>query len=559
MTAAADVMNDDAPRSLLVAPNQQGAYQTIGEAMSAAPDGAVLTIAEGRYPESFQLLDRELTMRAETGATVVLDGSECDWPVISAQGGTLTLQGIDFRGRAGGVQVEGAKLTMDRCRVSALLGPAIAVRNSPSAELSECSVTAAAQGIVVDGSSGRIAGTTIENIAGDGLVIGFGADPTVIRCTVSGCGQRGIYVYQYAQPVVESCEISRTGQQGISVTQQSRPKIRLSTIRDVRGVGIEFGPGCSGLVDKCRLDNTAAPGLLIAEGANPEVIEPAARSSATQGADLDELLADLDAMVGLPGVKGEVRAMVDEIQVNEWRRRAGLTVGSVSHHLIFTGAPGTGKTTVARTYGKLLKQLGVLSSGQFREVSRRDLVGQYVGHTAEKTAVAFEEAKGGVLFIDEAYTLSRQNGSGGDYGQEAIDTLVKLMEDHRDEVAVIVAGYTDEMAGFLATNPGLASRFSKTIEFDNYSPPDLVEIIGRMVASGDYQLQASTDQVLQSHFTAIAHRPDFGNAREARRLFEAARKAQSQRLRQLGRMPDTTELRTLLADDITSAATYLAT
>ncbi|WP_279579217.1 right-handed parallel beta-helix repeat-containing protein [Fodinicola feengrottensis] len=517
----------------------------------------MLTIADGTYAETFELLDRELTLRAAVGATVVLDGSECDWPVISAQGGSLTLQGIEFRGRVGGVQADSGNLAMDRCTVSAPLGPAIFVRNCANAHIRECTITGASQGIVVDGSSGRIGDTTVENVAGDGIVIGFGADPQVAKCTISGCGERGIYIYQHARPTIESCDVSRTGHAGISVAQQSKPKIMTTAVHDVRGVGIDFGADCAGSVTKCRMENTAAPAIRIADGACPEVTAETTPSATVFGDDLEQLLSDLDNMVGLPNVKAEVRAVVDEIQVNEWRRGAGLAVGSVSHHLIFAGAPGTGKTTVARTYGKLLKKLGVLTSGQFREVSRRDLVGQYVGHTAEKTAVVFEETKGGVLFIDEAYTLSRQIGSGNDYGQEAIDTLVKLMEDHREEVAVIVAGYTGEMIDFLAANPGLASRFSKTIEFDNYTPQDLVLIIGRMVADGDYQLDEATERMLVDYFGSIAESPSYGNAREARRLFEAARKAQSQRLRLLGRMPDSTELRTLLAQDISAAATYL--
>jgi SpoVK/Ycf46/Vps4 family AAA+-type ATPase len=270
-------------------------------------------------------------------------------------------------------------------------------------------------------------------------------------------------------------------------------------------------------------------------------------------AGLDDLLAELDGMIGLPGVKAEVRALVDELQVNEWRRRAGLQVGLASHHLVFTGAPGTGKTTVARIYGKLLRSLGVLPRGQFHEVSRRDLVGQYIGHTAEKTAVVFEESLGGVLFIDEAYTLSRSAGAGGDFGQEAIDTLVKLMEDHRDEVAVIVAGYTDEMIDFLGANPGLASRFARTVGFENYSADELLDILRRMAAAGDYLLDSPAAPVLLDHFAGIAEDPNFGNARDARRLFEGIRKAQSQRLRRLGGIPGITELRTLVVDDVLAA------
>jgi SpoVK/Ycf46/Vps4 family AAA+-type ATPase len=258
-------------------------------------------------------------------------------------------------------------------------------------------------------------------------------------------------------------------------------------------------------------------------------------------------------MIGLAGVKAEVRALIDEIQVNEWRRNAGLAVGAVSHHLIFTGAPGTGKTTVARIYGELLKALGVLPDGKFKEVARRDLVGQYIGHTAEKTTAVFEEALGGVLFIDEAYTLSRSSGGGADFGREAIDTLVKLMEDHRDAIAVIVAGYTGEMLEFLDANAGLASRFAKTLEFENYSPDELVLIVNRIAHNDDYLLGAGLDDALREWFGQIERDQNFGNAREARKLLEGMRKAQSGRLRALGRMPDRDDLRTLVLDDLLAA------
>ncbi|HEY3503831.1 MAG TPA: AAA family ATPase [Actinocatenispora sp.] len=258
-------------------------------------------------------------------------------------------------------------------------------------------------------------------------------------------------------------------------------------------------------------------------------------------------------MVGLAGVKDEVRALIDELQVNEWRRSAGLSVGASSHHLIFTGAPGTGKTAVARVYGRLLAALGILPNGGFSEVARRDLVGQYLGHTAEKTASVFDQAVGGVLFIDEAYTLSRNVGT-GDFGQESIDTLVKLMEDHRDEIAVIVAGYTREMREFLDANPGLASRFSKSIEFENYRTDELVVIMGRMTGADDYRLTDDTDTPLRAHFELLCTETNFGNTREARKLFEGMRKAQAQRLRRLDRRPTLDDLRTLTGDDVIAAA-----
>jgi SpoVK/Ycf46/Vps4 family AAA+-type ATPase len=269
---------------------------------------------------------------------------------------------------------------------------------------------------------------------------------------------------------------------------------------------------------------------------------------------VDRLLGELDAMVGLPAVKTEVRTLIDEIQVNNWRRSAGLAIGTASKHLIFTGAPGTGKTTVARLYGKLLRALGILPHGQFREVSRRDLVGQYIGHTVEKTTSVFEQALGGVLFIDEAYTLSRSFGTSADFGQEAIDALVKLMEDHRDQIAVIVAGYTTEMQQFLEANTGLASRFAKTLEFQNYSPAELVLIADSLARTDDYLMAPGLDEALLTWFSQIERgRRTFGNAREARRLLEGMRKAQSGRLRALGRIPTRDDLRTLALEDLLAA------
>jgi SpoVK/Ycf46/Vps4 family AAA+-type ATPase len=314
------------------------------------------------------------------------------------------------------------------------------------------------------------------------------------------------------------------------------------------------------------VDSTAPPGIHVDDGATPTIREadesahkPRVGVNATGGAaqqdveKVDKLLTELDSMIGLAAVKAEVRSLIDEIQVNEWRRSAGLAVGTVSHHLVFTGAPGTGKTTVARLYGRLLKALGVLPNGKFKEVARRDLVGQYIGHTAEKTTSVIEEALGGVLFIDEAYTLSRLSGASADFGQEAIDTLVKLMEDHRDQIAVIVAGYTAEMESFLDANAGLASRFAKTLEFENYTREELVLIAQRIARNDDYLLGPGLEDALLEWFGQMERHQNFGNAREARKLLEGMRKAQAGRLRGLGRRPDRDDLRTLVLDDLLTA------
>ncbi|WBQ08417.1 right-handed parallel beta-helix repeat-containing protein [Kribbella sp. CA-293567] len=543
-------------RVLTVAADRPGAYPTIGAALLEAPDGSTVAIAGGTYAETLELNGRSITLQAEAGATVVLDGDGADWPTLRAVDGDLTLRRLEVRaGDNLAVSVDRTVLTVEQCTVSSRTRPAVSVHASSTFSVDRCTVKGAETGIVVEGASGRIIDTVVTEITGDGIVVALGSDPLIRGCTIGVCGGRGVYVYQYSRPEVTDTQISSTGAEGVAVAHGSTPTIRRVTVHDTRGAAFTFAPGCGGTVEGCRTDNTGQPAISIAAGATVEVIERAAARPAETGGPLDELLGTLDEMVGLPGVKAEVHALVDEIQVNEWRRTAGLTVGGVSHHLIFAGAPGTGKTTVARLYGKLLKALGVLPHGGFTEVSRRDLVGQYIGHTAEKTAQVFEKSLGGVLFIDEAYTLSRSAGNGGDFGQEAIDALVKLMEDHRDEIAIIVAGYTTEMNDFLDANPGLASRFSKTIEFENYSAEELLLITDRMVTSGDYLLDPAAGPPLTAYFDRIAHGINFGNAREARRLVEAIRKAQSQRLRQLGRMPTTEELRHLTAADVITAAT----
>jgi parallel beta-helix repeat protein len=539
-------------RTLLVSPDEHGAYDTIGEALAAAPDDATIAISAGTYAETLELHARRLTLRG-TGM-VILDASGSNNPVIGGIGGAVALHELTLQaGDAGAVEMRGGELTVDRCSLSAPYGPGIRISGRATATVTKCTLIGTQDGIIVEDAGGLIEDTAIENVDGDGIIVRVGADPTIRNCVVSLCGRRGIYVYQAGRPVIEGCEVSRVGSEGISIAHESTPVLRRCRVHDVRGVGIAFTQGSAGTVEHCSVDNAAIPHIHIAPGAHPTVIERSeAKAVIRPDADgaLDELLAELDGMVGLREVKSDVRSLVDEIQVNEWRRRAGLDIGSLSHHLIFTGAPGTGKTTVARIYGQLLAALGMLPNGQFVEVSRRDLVGQYIGHTAEKTSLVFERAMGGVLFIDEAYTLSRASAAGGDFGQEAIDTLVKLMEDHRERIAVIAAGYTDEMLEFSAANPGLASRFSKTIQFENYTTDELVMIIGGMVRAADYDLDDEAHPVLADYFAGISEAPDFGNARSARRLFEAARKTQSRRLRTLGRMPDMAELRALLAGDV---------
>lgn len=245
---------------------------------------------------------------------------------------------------------------------------------------------------------------------------------------------------------------------------------------------------------------------------------------------LDEVDRELENIVGLDKVKDYVLRLKDSVQANQRRAQAGMKTGSVSMHMIFAGNPGTGKTTIARLVGKYLKAIGALRGGQLVEVSRADLVGRYVGHTAPLTNQVIRSALGGVLFIDEAYSLYR--GKDDSFGLEAIDTLVKGMEDHRDDLVVILAGYSKEMEQFLTANSGLASRFPNKIEFPDYTGEELWRILELSAKGRGYRLAEGCQTPLTEYFTrAQAENADEnGNGRMARNLLERAILNQSRRL-----------------------------
>ena len=272
---------------------------------------------------------------------------------------------------------------------------------------------------------------------------------------------------------------------------------------------------------------------------------------AAPDADFDALMAELDSLIGLESVKREVRSLVNLIKVRKLREAAGLPSAPMSLHMVFTGNPGTGKTMIARLMARVYRSLGILSKGQLVEVDRSGLVAGYVGQTAIKTSKVIEKALGGVLFIDEAYAL---NGKGdNDFGQEAIDTLLKAMEDHRDDLVVIVAGYDGLMEKFIQSNPGLESRFNRYLHFDDYTLDEMLEIFKMQCRKSQYTLSPDAEQDVKDFiYDENADGVTFGNARGVRNLFEQILTAQANRLAKMGSFTKD-DLMTLTRDDVLHA------
>ncbi len=241
---------------------------------------------------------------------------------------------------------------------------------------------------------------------------------------------------------------------------------------------------------------------------------------------------ELDDLIGLESVKKEVRSLANFVKLQKQREAKGLKTAKVSYHLVFYGSPGTGKTTVARIIGRIYKDLGVLKKGHTVETDRSGLVAKYLGQTALKTDTVVQQAIHGVLFIDEAYALVPEDGNGQDYGQEAISTLLKRMEDYRDSLVVIIAGYRNEMQRFIDSNPGLQSRFNRYIDFPDYTGAELTDIFKMYMKKNQYTLAPDAENYLREQLDyAVAHKDrNFGNARFARNVFEKSIQQQANRL-----------------------------
>ncbi|XVU26719.1 right-handed parallel beta-helix repeat-containing protein [Actinoplanes sp. CA-054009] len=553
----------------------RGGRGTLQRCDISAADGPAVAVEDDSAPRL-----TGTTVHDTPGAGVVVTGGR---PVIEdcelrATGG----HGIVVSGRAAPV--------VTRTRIRSAGGHGVLLVEEGAGEFAECTIGRTAAAAVAVGDRARPAVEGGEITGGEepgllftgsaaGLVRGTkvsggrtavaltgSATPTLEDLTVADCAEHGLRVAERARPVVRRGRVERCRVAGIAVGAGAGLEAVELTVRDGRH-GITVAAGATVLLTGCDIGGAQDSGVLADSGATVTAVRSRIQGDDTGAveaappkpapAESDSaapLLAELDELVGLAGVKQEVATLVGLHRVAARRAAAGLPAPPMSRHMVFAGAPGTGKTTVARLYGRILAALGALKSGQLVEVARADLVAEHIGGTAVKTAEKFAEAIGGVLFIDEAYTLSPvEGGSGHDFGREAVDTLVKLMEDHRDEVVVIVAGYSAQMRAFLNANPGLASRFSKTVEFESYSTGELVTIVERMCRSHHYALEYDTRVALAGLFDGMVRDANFGNARVARKVFEEMVGRQAFRLSQ-GGSSSGVELAQLLPQDLGAPA-----
>ncbi|MFI6022882.1 right-handed parallel beta-helix repeat-containing protein [Streptomyces sp. NPDC051287] len=504
--------------------------------------------------------------------------------------GATTLTDCDFSGSAGqSVHIaEGAAPQLRRCAVSGAARAGVQVTGGARPRFEDCEITGSPIGFHATGAGTAVSATglTVRDATTAAVQVFDASTAELERLTVTGTTGAGVRAQGGAQLTVREGTVDLGGGQGVALAESASAFLAGCTLR---GCGAVVGEGTELVVHDSEFTDSATDAIrVLAEGSltafgcrmtgargqgvnahddartelsncvvsdnagdrtsgagrggpgdGPRGVAPS-RQEAAAGSGTNEgsgpgngtgPLAELEALVGLDSVKHEVTGLINLNKMTQRRTEMGLPMPPMSRHLVFAGPPGTGKTTVARLYGAVLAELGILSKGHIVEVARADLVAQIIGGTAIKTTEVFNRALGGVLFIDEAYTLTNQSrGTGPDFGQEAVESLMKLMEDHRDEIVVIAAGYSEHMDRFLASNPGMASRFARTVEFPNYSPDELVTIARNLCDKHYYELADDALLALHAYFEDVPKGPTFGNGRVARQVFESMISTQASRL-----------------------------
>lgn len=358
--------------------------------------------------------------------------------------------------------------------------------------------------------------------------IGFTATPGMVRATIMS---EHLDTPDYSGKPSFTLKCFVLADAGGKVKDNKRRTVTL--INTFRALGQAY-IACNDITsDKEIADLTAYIGMMEKYAKEYGLLSPkgSVKETTVEKKSVEAALEELNSLTGLDEVKKDVNSIINLMQVQKIREERGMKQPSVSKHLVFSGNPGTGKTTVARLLAEVYYSLGALSKGHLVEVDRSGLVSGYIGQTATKVMEVVESAMGGILFIDEAYTLTAGKGE-NDFGQEAVDTLLKAMEDNRENLVVIVAGYTDLMEQFLSSNPGLRSRFNKFIQFEDYTPMQLLDIMKSMARKQDYVLsEPAKIKALEYFEKRCADKPEnFANARDARNYLERAMARQAGRI-----------------------------
>ncbi|MFJ9341916.1 right-handed parallel beta-helix repeat-containing protein [Streptomyces sp. NPDC101733] len=475
---------------------------------------ARLDLTGGRIERGETGLRLRSTALATVRGTTVTGPGKAGVEVGPQAHGALDGVRIGAAGSAGVVLADGARLTMDGCGIEAPGGSGMVVAGGSEATVRGLRIDGAAKNGILfgPGAGGEFEYCDLAGGSFPALHVGRAATPRFTGCRVMDCGQ-DVALAEDAAPVFEDCV-------SIRVKNPLLPQVTATGPAPATPPRLPEAPAVDGPAPAAPRPFTDLTSLTDLGEPEPEP------------ETLEELLAELSELVGLDGVKQNVGGMVKLMQTVRLRQQAGLPAPPLSRHLVFAGNPGTGKTTVARLYGRLLKALGLLERGHLVEVDRSALVGEYVGHTGPRTTESFNRARGGVLFIDEAYALVPA-GVSNDFGLEAVATLVKLMEDHRDEVVVIAAGYPGDMERFVSSNPGLSSRFTRSLLFADYSSEELVRIVEHHAQRHRYELSTGARSALGRHFDSIPRDARFGNGRTARQVFQAMTERQALRITEL--------------------------
>ncbi|MFJ8158972.1 right-handed parallel beta-helix repeat-containing protein [Streptomyces sp. NPDC094468] len=460
---------------------------------------------------------------------------------------------LDVKGRVAMEQEDSSFVHLSAVRLHSGGGAGVVVASGSRTEVNG-SIFSGCSTVVADKSQLNAHDTEFSGSDSDGIRISGGATVVAVGCRINGARGHGVHVQASSRADLTNCTVFDNGGDGVRCNTDQPVQVHDCEVRDNGGIPVRQLKSSEVSVE--RLDAGGADSSFITADTESLTNDQYNENERQQSAHASVgPLADLEALVGLESVKREVTGLINLNKMTQRRQEMGLPMPPMSRHLVFAGPPGTGKTTVARLYGAVLAELGILSQGHIVEVARADLVAQIIGGTAIKTTDVFNKALGGVLFIDEAYTLTNQSrGTGPDFGQEAVETLMKLMEDHRDEVVVIVAGYSAQMDQFLASNPGMASRFARTVEFPNYSPEELVTIVRGLCAKHYYEISESAREALDRYFEEVPKGDTFGNGRVARQVFEEMISKQASRL--AAEPPqDDRELSRLIAADVIKVTT----